>query len=118
MQGFLRAINKAVIDAVKDPIVALYTFFVAPLTTLNGLAELLVKAAPLTLIGIGLALGFRANVWNIGAEGQYTMGALAGGGLALWFFDSQSAFLLPAICYLYIVYYGFRGSRPVVVPAV
>jgi len=81
----------------KDPAIALYTFFVAPLTTLNGLAELLVKAAPLTLIGIGLALGFRANVWNIGAEGQYTMGALAGGGLALWFFDSQSPFLLPAM---------------------
>jgi len=81
----------------KDPAIALYTFFIQPVTSVSGVAELLVKAAPLTLIGIGLALGFRANVWNIGAEGQYTMGALAGGGLALWFFDSQSAFLLPAM---------------------
>jgi simple sugar transport system permease protein len=81
----------------KDPAIALYTFFIHPLTSVSGLAELLVKAAPLTLIGIGLALGFRANVWNIGAEGQYTMGALAGGGLALWFFDSQSPLLLPAM---------------------
>ena len=41
------------------------------------------KAAPLILIAVGLAIGFRANVWNIGAEGQLTMGALAGGGVAL-----------------------------------
>ena len=47
------------------------------------LSELFVKATPLMLIAVGLALGFRANVWNIGAEGQLTIGALAGGGLAL-----------------------------------
>ena len=41
------------------------------------------KAAPLILIAVGLAIGFRANVWNIGAEGQLTMGALAGGSVAL-----------------------------------
>ena len=41
------------------------------------------KAAPLIMIAVGLAIGFRANVWNIGAEGQLTMGAIAGGGVAL-----------------------------------
>ena len=67
----------------KDPFLALYTFFVQPLTTMFGITELLVKATPLVLIGVGLAIGFKANVWNIGAEGQFTMGAVFGGGAGL-----------------------------------
>ncbi len=67
----------------RAPVEALYTFLVAPLTSANGLSELFVKAAPLILIGVGLSLGFRANVWNIGAEGQFILGAIFGGGLAL-----------------------------------
>jgi simple sugar transport system permease protein len=81
----------------KNPVQALYTYFVLPLTTQYGLTELVVKATPLVLIGVGLSLGFRANVWNIGAEGQLTIGALAGGGLAIWFYDSESVLLLPAM---------------------
>ena len=81
----------------KDPGASLYTFFVAPLASPTSRPELLVKAAPLVLIAVGLSLGFRANVWNIGAEGQYTLGALAGGGLALAFYDSTSVFLFPAM---------------------
>ena len=76
---------------------ALYTFFVAPVTSLRGVAELLVKATPLVLIGVGLSFGFRANVWNIGAEGQLTIGALAGGALALAFYEVESVLLLPAM---------------------
>lgn len=79
----------------KPPLLGLYTYFLAPLTSFYGITELLLKAAPLVLIGVGLALGFRANVWNIGAEGQLTMGAIAAGGLAIWFHDSESVFLLP-----------------------
>ncbi len=81
----------------KDPGRSLYTYFIAPLVSATARPELLVKAAPLVLIGIGLSLGFRANVWNIGAEGQYTLGALAGGGLAPWFPESDSALLLPGM---------------------
>ncbi len=81
----------------KDPGIALYTFFVKPLTTTRGLSELLVKASPLVLIATGLSLGFRANVWNIGAEGQYTLGAIVGGGIGLWCNDSQSALVMPAM---------------------
>ena len=66
---------------------ALYAYFVQPFTTVYGLSELGVKATPLILIGLGLAIGFRANVWNIGAEGQLTLGALAGGAVALAFYD-------------------------------
>ena len=80
-----------------DPIETLYHFFISPLTSRYGLAELLVKATPLVLIGVGLSIGFRAGVWNIGAEGQLTLGALFGGGLAIWFHESESLFLLPAM---------------------
>lgn len=81
----------------KDPVLAIYTFFITPLTSIQGLSELLVKATPLVLIGMGLALGFRANVWNIGAEGQLTIGAIFGGGLAIYFHDSDSILLLPGM---------------------
>ncbi|MDJ0610380.1 MAG: ABC transporter permease [Kiloniellales bacterium] len=81
----------------RDPVQAVYTFFVVPVSTAYGLSELFVKATPIVLCAVGLALGFRANVWNIGAEGQLTLGAIAGGGLALWFHDAQSVFLLPAM---------------------
>lgn len=80
-----------------DPLRAVYAFFVEPISTLDGFAELLVKATPLVLIGLGLSLGFQANVWNIGAEGQLTLGAIFGGGLALAFFDVDTVFLLPAM---------------------
>jgi general nucleoside transport system permease protein len=59
--------------------------------------DLGVKAAPLALIAIGLAIGFRANVWNIGAEGQYIMGAIAGTGIALMTANMQGAWILPAM---------------------
>jgi general nucleoside transport system permease protein len=79
----------------KDPVEAFYLFFIKPLSNSYGIGELLVKTTPLLLCGLGLALGFRANVWNIGAEGQLTMGAIAGGGVALWFGDSDSSFAMP-----------------------
>ena len=64
-----------------DPLHALYVYFVEPVTTLWSIEELIVKAAPLVLIGAGLAVCFRANLWNIGAEGQFTAGAIAGGAI-------------------------------------
>jgi len=80
-----------------DPVKAIVTFFIEPISSLDGVAELCVKATPLILIGVGLSLGFQANVWNIGAEGQLVIGALAGGGLGLAFFDQSSVFLVPAM---------------------
>jgi len=66
------------------PLVALETFLISPLTSVTGLSSLAVRAAPLIMIGVGLAFCYRANVWNIGGDGQFTLGALAGGGLALF----------------------------------
>jgi ABC-type uncharacterized transport system permease subunit len=81
----------------KNPWQALYVFFVEPVDTLYDIGELLLKASPIMLIAIGLAVGYRANVWNIGAEGQLIMGAIFGGGVALAFHDSQSVLVLPAM---------------------
>ena len=80
-----------------DPLQALEAFFIEPISTMDGIAELLVKAAPLILIAIGLSIGFQANVWNIGAEGQLTIGALFGGSLALVFYELETPFLIPAM---------------------
>ena len=81
----------------KDPLVAFYVFFIKPVENAYGVSELLLKASPLILCGLGLALCYRTNVWNIGAEGQLTLGAIFGGGVALWFGDSTSVFALPAM---------------------
>ncbi|HUH40333.1 MAG TPA: ABC transporter permease [Castellaniella sp.] len=81
----------------RDPLEAFHALFITPVNSLFGLGELLIKASPLMLIAIGLTIGFRANVWNIGAEGQLVMGAIAGGGLAIYFHESQSLLLLPAM---------------------
>ena len=81
-----------------DPLAGLYHFFVSPLLSAYGLSELMLKAAPLIIIGVGLAIGFRANVWNIGAEGQLTFGAIAGGGVALAFWGDAGVWILPLMC--------------------
>src|SRR5450755_4748273 len=78
----------------KDPWQALLAFFVTPVETRYGLGELLLKASPLALCAIGLAAGYRANVWNIGAEGQLTLGAICGGGLALASPGASSGWIL------------------------
>ena len=67
----------------KDPVRGLQVFFIEPVKNLYALAELSVKATPLILIALGLAVCYRSNVWNIGAEGQYIVGALAGGWVAM-----------------------------------
>ena len=67
----------------KDPLRGLQVFFVEPVKSLYALSELSIKATPLILIALGLALCFRANVWNIGAEGQFIAGALAAGWVAM-----------------------------------
>ncbi|HEY8876683.1 MAG TPA: ABC transporter permease [Roseateles sp.] len=67
----------------KDPLQALRLFFVEPLKNGRALSELSIKAVPLALIALGLAVCFRANIWNIGAEGQFVLGALGAGWVAM-----------------------------------
>ena len=79
----------------KNPWEAMYVFFIEPIDTLYDIGELLLKASPIMLCAVGLAIGYRANVWNIGAEGQLIMGAIFGGGVALALHGSSSWLVLP-----------------------
>ena len=81
----------------KDPLKALLVFFWEPVKTPYALGELMVKATPLLVIALGLAVCFRSNVWNIGAEGQFVLGALAGGGVALLAGKDTGAWIVPAV---------------------
>ena len=67
----------------KDPVRGLQMFFWEPLKSAYALGELMVKATPLLVIALGLAVCYRSNVWNIGAEGQFVIGAVVAGGVAL-----------------------------------
>ena len=78
-----------------DPFETLHVFLIRPLSSANGISEWLLKASPLVLIGLGLAIGFRANVWNIGAEGMFIFGAISAGWFALAFGDGDHVWLLP-----------------------
>ena len=68
----------------KDPLRALSVFLLEPWNGTRALTELGLKATPLILCALGLAVCFRSNVWNIGAEGQFLLGGIFGGGLALF----------------------------------
>lgn len=77
-----------------NPLTALYTFFLAPISDIYGLTELGIKVAPLLLCATGLTLCYRAKIWNIGAEGQFIMGALGGSAAALQFGEDSSRWAL------------------------
>ena len=84
----------------KDPFEAIRTIFWDPLFSEFAFyyrPQLLVKGAPLVLIAIGLSLGFRAGIWNIGAEGQYIVGAICGAGVALALYPMEAFWLFPAM---------------------
>ena len=99
----------------RDPLEGFAVFFLKPLDDLYGLSELLLKATPLALIAIGLAVGFRANVWNIGAEGQYMLGAVGASGVALYLHGVEGNWLvLPAM----LVAGAVGGALWAAIPAV
>ena len=83
-----------------DPWRGLYVYFIEPVASLWSIEELVVKATPLVLIGVGLAVCFRANVWNIGAEGQLTLGAIAGAAIPILANQWQSPLALPLMMLL------------------
>jgi general nucleoside transport system permease protein len=81
-----------------DPLRTLHVYFVMPLSDSWGLQEVAVKATPLVLIAVGLALCYRSGNWNIGAEGQFLTGAMAGSWLAVATHGAPTgAWLLPAM---------------------
>jgi len=102
----------------KPPFEAIRIIFWDPLFDPNFASysrpQLLVKAGPLILIAIGLSLGFRAGIWNIGAEGQYIMGAIFGAGVGLAFYPIESWVIFP----LMVLAGGFGGWLWAMIPAV
>jgi len=97
----------------KDPIEGFRIFFISPLSDIYGVSELFLKATPLMLVAVGLAVGFRANVWNIGAEGQYIMGGVAASAVALYFYESEG----PHILFLMVVAGSIGGMMWATIPA-
>jgi ABC-type uncharacterized transport system permease subunit len=81
----------------KDPVRGLQMFFWEPLRSTYALGELMVKATPLLLIALGLSLCFRSNVWNIGAEGQFVIGAVCASGVALMADRTTGAWIFPLV---------------------
>jgi ABC-type uncharacterized transport system permease subunit len=83
-----------------NPATALYSFFVEPLTEVWSLHELVIKATPLVLIGVGLSICFSSGNWNIGAEGQLVMGAVAGSIMPIMFPEQSGLWVLPIMLLL------------------
>lgn len=101
-----------------QPVEAIRTIFWDPLFhpqfASYSRPQLLVKAAPLILIAIGLSIGFRAGIWNIGAEGQYIIGAVCGAGAGLALYPSESVLVFP----LMVVCGALGGWAWAMIPAV
>ncbi len=101
----------------SDPLVAIRTIFWDPIFgefAFYYRGQLLVKAAPLVLIAIGLSLGFRAGIWNIGAEGQYIVGAICGAALGLAFYPTENRLIFPAM----VIAGAFGGWLWAMIPAI
>ena len=100
----------------KDPILTIQTIFFEPLFSENAWyyrSQLLIKGAPLVLIAVGLSFGFRAGIWNIGAEGQYIMGAICGAAVGLAFYPTENRLIFP----LMVIAGGFGGWAWGMIPA-
>ncbi|SCZ51159.1 ABC transporter permease [Epibacterium ulvae] len=104
------ALGKPPIEAIRtifwEPLFGEFSFYYRP--------QLLIKGAPLVLIAIGLSLGFKAGIWNIGAEGQYIMGALTGAGVGLAFYPIEGWYVFP----LMILAGAFGGWLWAMIPAI
>jgi ABC-type uncharacterized transport system permease subunit len=97
-----------------DPLAGIWLFFLEPLTSLWGLEQLIVKATPLIIIALGLSVCYLSNNWNIGAEGQLTIGAITGSILPVLFPEFVSPIVLP----LMLIMAAAGGAAYASIPAV
>ncbi len=91
---------------------SVYQVFIAPLTLSYKWGDIAVKASPLILIGVGLAVGNRAAIWNIGAEGQYVVGGLAGVGIGLLTQKMTGVWILPSMLIAGLIGGAVWGAIP------
>ena len=110
----LTVITGGIIFALRgdNPLSALYVYFIEPLTAVWSIEQLIVKASPLVLIGAGLSICYLANVWNIGAEGQLTAGALLGGMVPVLLPEWQSPLVLALMLFFGVVGGALFGAIP------
>ncbi len=111
----LTLVTMAILFAVlgKNPLTALEVYFIEPLTDSYSLVELVVKATPLVMIAVGLSLCYIANVWNIGAEGQFLVGAVCGSWLAVTTQGTDAGiWVLPAMLVLGAIGGALYGLIP------
>jgi simple sugar transport system permease protein len=101
----------------KAPLGALYSFFVEPLLDVWSIHELAVKAGPLILIAVGLSICYRSNNWNIGAEGQFTIGAITGSILPVLYPAWHSPVILPLMLLLGIAGGALYAGIPALLKA-
>src|SRR5258707_9215667 len=99
----------------KNPISALGVYFIDPLTDPYSLQEIAVKATPLVMIAIGLSLCYLANVWNIGAEGQFLIGAVAGSWLAVKTHGTEAGYWVMAAM---LLFGAIAGALYALIPAI
>ncbi|TYC53839.1 ABC transporter permease [Rhodobacterales bacterium] len=112
----LTALSAAIIFAISghNPLLGLYKFFIEPLTQQWSLEATIDKATPLVLIACGLSVCYLSNNWNIGAEGQFIVGALFGSVLPIMFPDFETSATLP----LMLVFGAVGGALWALIPAV
>ena len=96
-----------------NPVKALYTYFISPITQVWQLHELAIKAAPLILIGVGLSVCYRANIWNIGAEGQFVLGGIVGSIIPVMYPEFEGPLVLP----LMLIFGMVGGALYAAIPA-
>ena len=101
----------------RDPVEVYEAMFKGALGSSYGLAETVVKGIPLMLCALGISVAFRMQLWNIGAEGQFYMGAFAASWLPLTFPDLPAAVMLPGMLLLGCAAGGLWGLIPALLRA-
>ncbi|MDP9811412.1 simple sugar transport system permease protein [Rhizobium tibeticum] len=94
----------------RDPGDVVYAMLFEPFLSWASFSEVLLKAGPLLLIAQGLAIGFRAKVFNIGAEGQFILGAIFASAIPVWFPEATGQWIWPVMLFLGVLGGAFWAS--------
>ncbi|MFN8675292.1 MAG: ABC transporter permease [Thermomicrobiales bacterium] len=102
----------------ENPLTVYHAMLTGALGNWNGVAETLVKTTPLLLAGLGVAVAFRMQLWNIGAEGQLYFGAIFATWMALYLAPGAPGWLLvPLMIVAAMIGGGLWGVIPGVLRA-
>ncbi|MBB3660391.1 simple sugar transport system permease protein [Rhizobium sp. BK650] len=94
----------------RDPAAVIYAMLIEPFYSWASFSEVLLKTGPLLFIAQGLAIGFRAKVFNIGAEGQFVLGAIFASAIPIWWPNATGPWIWPAMLLLGVIGGAFWAS--------